>query len=40
MVMAVDDEVPVQMIRLFNEPEGKKYLAQMGVEQGLIDQLP
>lgn len=39
MVMAVDDEVPVQMIRLFNEPEGKKYLAQMGVEQGLIDQL-
>jgi cysteine synthase len=39
MVMAVDDEVPVQMIRLFNEPEGKKYLAQMGVEQNLIDQL-
>jgi cysteine synthase len=39
MVMAVDDEVPVQMIRLFNEPEGKKYLAQMGLEQGLIDQL-
>ncbi|MCU0509441.1 MAG: pyridoxal-phosphate dependent enzyme [Anaerolineae bacterium] len=39
MVMAVDDEVPVQMIRLFNEPEGKKYLAQMGVDQGLIDQL-
>ncbi len=40
MVMAVDDEVPVQMIRLFNEPEGKKYLAQMGVEQDLIEKLP
>jgi cysteine synthase len=39
MVMAVDDEVPVQMIRLFNEPEGRKYLAEMGVEQGLIDTL-
>jgi hypothetical protein len=39
MVMAIDDEAPIQMIRLFNEPEGKKYLAEMGVEQGLIDQL-
>ena len=39
MVMAIDDEVPMQMIRLFNEPEGKKHLAEMGVEQGLIDQL-
>ena len=28
------------MIRLFNEPEGKKYLAQMGVPEGLIDELP
>ena len=39
MVMAVDDEVPIQMIRLFNEPEGRKYLAQMGVDQGLVDKL-
>ncbi len=31
MVVAVDDEAPIQLIRLFNEPEGKKYLAQMGV---------
>jgi cysteine synthase A len=39
MVMALDDEAPIQMIRLFNEPEGQKYLAQMGVPQGLIEQL-
>ena len=37
MVMAVDDEVPIQMIRLFNEPEGRKYLAQMGVPEALVD---
>jgi len=40
MVVALDDEAPVQMIRLFNEPEGKKYLAHMGVPQSLIEQLP
>jgi len=40
MVMAIDDEVPIQMIRLFNEPEGQKYLAQMGVPQSLIPHLP
>jgi cysteine synthase len=40
MVVAVDDEAPIQLIRLFNEPEGKKYLAQMGVPEALIAQLP
>jgi cysteine synthase len=40
MVMAVDDEAPIQMIRLFNEPEGRKYLAQMGVPASLIEVLP
>jgi cysteine synthase len=39
MVLAIDDEAPMQLIRLFNEPEGKKYLAQMGVPTALIDQL-
>ena len=39
MVMAIDDEAPMQIVRLFNEPEGKKYLAQMGVPTTLIDQL-
>jgi len=40
MVMAIDDESPMQLIRLFNEPEGKKYLAQMGVSEALVEQLP
>ncbi len=39
MVMAIDDEVPIQMIRLFNEPEGKKYLVQMGVPESLVEVL-
>jgi len=39
MVMAIDDEAPIQLIRLFNEPEGRKYLAQMGVAPDLIAQL-
>jgi cysteine synthase len=40
MVMAIDDESPMQLIRLFNEPEGKRYLAHMGVAESIIDQLP
>jgi cysteine synthase A len=40
MVMAIDDEAPMQLIRLFNEPEGKRYLAQAGVPEVLIAQLP
>ncbi len=40
MVMAIDDESPMQLVRLFNEPEGKKYLAQQGVPETVIEQLP
>jgi cysteine synthase len=40
MVMAIDDEAPIQLIRLFNEPEGQRYLAGMGVPETLIGQLP
>src|SRR5574341_339483 len=40
VVVAIDDNAVVRMIRLFNEPEGKKYLAQMGVPEALIKQLP
>jgi len=40
LVMAIDDEAPIQLIRLFNEPEGQKYLARMGVPADLIAQLP
>ena len=34
LITAIDDEAPIQMIRLFNEPEGQKYLAGMGVPAG------
>jgi cysteine synthase len=40
VVMAIDDESPMQLIRLFNEPEGKRYLARTGVSESMIDQLP
>ncbi len=39
MVIAVDDEAPMQMIRLFNEPEGRCYLVEMGVPEDLVAQL-
>lgn len=40
MVMAIDDEACMGIIRLFNEPEGKKYLAKMGVPVKFISLLP
>jgi cysteine synthase A len=39
MVMAIDDESPMSIIRLFNEPAGKKYLANQGVSDQLIESL-
>ncbi|MEE8478903.1 MAG: pyridoxal-phosphate dependent enzyme [Candidatus Neomarinimicrobiota bacterium] len=39
MVMAIDDESPMSIIRLFNEPTGKKYLANQGVSDQLIESL-
>lgn len=38
-VTAIDDNIPMNMIRLFNEPEGRKLLAEKGVSQQLIDSL-
>jgi cysteine synthase len=40
LVIGVDDEAPMSLIRLFNEPEGQCYLAKMGVEERLIEKLP
>jgi hypothetical protein len=37
MVVAVDDEVPISIMRLFNEPAGKNYLATKGVPPALLD---
>ena len=38
-IVAVDDEKAMRMIRLFNEPAGRKALADQGVDPQLIDQL-
>ncbi len=39
MVVAIDDETPISLIRLFNEPAGKKYLTSRGVPEALLDML-
>jgi len=36
MVVAIDDETPMQLIRLFNEPSGKKVLLETGVPGELV----
>jgi len=38
-VTAIDDNDVVSVMRLFNEPEGQKYLAKKGVPEGIITQL-
>ncbi len=40
MAMAIDDETPISLIRLFNEPAGTEYLASVGVPAGIIERLP
>jgi cysteine synthase len=37
MIVAVDDEIPMSLIRLFNEPTGKTYLASRGVPDSLLN---
>jgi cysteine synthase A len=39
LVVAIDDNAVVNIMRLFNEPEGKKYLAKKGVPAPVIEQL-
>ena len=38
-VVAVDDEVPMRALRLFNEPVGRKALVDNGVATALVEQL-
>ena len=38
-VVAIDDNAVVNISRLFNEPEGKKYLAAQGVPEEIVSQL-
>lgn len=40
MVMAVDDNAPMNLIRLFNEPAGQDYLAEQGVPADFVEKLP
>ena len=40
MVMAIDDASPMALIRLFNEPAGKKYLVSQGVSGEMVEALP
>lgn len=40
MVMAIDDELPLRLMRLFNEPAGSAYLKEQGVPAEVVDQLP
>jgi cysteine synthase len=39
MVVAIDDNAVVNLSRLFNEPEGRKYLSKKGVPQSTLDTL-
>jgi cysteine synthase A len=38
-VMAIDDNAVVNISRLFNEPEGRKYLSKKGVPANFVNQL-
>ena len=38
-VTAIDDEDPMHLIRLFNEPEGKQYLQSLGLASDYVDRL-
>ncbi len=40
MVVAVDDEQCMQLLRLFNEDAGRAFLEQQGVATELVEQLP
>ena len=39
LVVAIDDDACMNLVRLFNEPAGRRYLAGKGVPQDLVDRL-
>jgi cysteine synthase len=39
MVVAIDDEQTMRLLRLFNEPVGRDYLKEKGVDPALVDTL-
>jgi len=40
LVVAVDDLDPLRLLRLFNEPAGREFLAGLGLKEELLDSLP
>ena len=40
MIIAVDDEATMRLIRLFNEPVGRAYLSRQGVDKQFAQNLP
>jgi cysteine synthase len=39
MIIAVDDELTIRLMRLFNEPAGRDYLTEQGVPEDLVQSL-
>ena len=39
MVVAIDDEACMSLVRLFNEPAGRAYLIEQGVPEAMVEQL-
>ena len=39
-VCAIDDEEPLKLLRLFNEPEGQKWLLKQGIADTTVELLP
>ena len=39
MVVAIDDERPMRLLRLFNEPFGREYLVKQGVDKKIVQNL-
>lgn len=40
MVVAIDDEATIALLRLFNEPAGQQYLVERGVSEEVVAELP
>ncbi len=40
VVTAIDDEDTMRLLRLFNEPEGHKFLIDNGIDKNIVDNLP
>ena len=40
LAVGIDDERPMRLVRLFNEPVGQEFLAKEGVNASLVEQLP